>query len=540
MTRPTALPLLAALMTIGCSPSGPDASGGDSPSTVTRSGHFSRVAVDVFGADTSSSPSASWADIDADGDFDLYVLNGYASLDSDPEPQQNVLYRNDGGVLTAVADHSLVDEPAFSGSATWGDYDGDGDLDVFVANQRGADNELYRNDGEAGFTRVDDTPATGDGGRSFSAVWVDVDGDGWLDLHVANGRDGDGGGEVDFLYRGGPGGSLTRVRGVPPVEEALRSGGATWADFDGDGDPDLFLPVNTDGEPNRLYRNDGNWRFTEVAEQVGLDHRPLPGSPAASVAHWVDFDADGDLDLFVGNAVGTMDFLYENDGKGRFRKVTAGRLGLDATYVSDAVWADLDNDADLDLAIAVWGGASEIYLNDGTGRFFPADGGDFGSVVNFASSISAEDYDGDGDLDLFLTQWPINEAGGEPNQLYRNDGARGNWLKVDLTGARPGSNTPAIGAVLRVYSGSGDRSERTREAASERERAPANDGTVIQMRHITSRSSWRSAGSLMQHVGLGDAAEVDSIHVTWPSGRAETFGPFPANRRVRLVEGDGR
>lgn len=457
-----------------------------------------------------SSPGASWADYDDDGDDDLLVLNGYATLDPGT-PQPDVLYRNDDGVLAEVRDHALVRDPTFSGCAVWADYDNDGDLDVFVATQRDAANRLYRND-DGTFTRVEG-PWDEDGGRSFSAAWVDVDGDGWLDLHVLNGRDGDGG-QPDFLYRN-VGGRFERVRGPALVTDTLPSGGAAWADFDGDGDQDVFLPVQSSSTTNRLYRNDGDRHFTEVAEEVGLVTDPLPYSPASSLARWVDYDADGDLDLFVGTT-GTFDFLYRNDG-GRFVATHAGRLGLDATYVSDALWADLDDDGDLDLALAVWGGGSEIYRNDGAVGFVPADAGEFGDHIQFGSSISAADPDGDGDLDLYLTQWPVNEAGGMPNELYRNEGAAGHWLVVELEGRE--SNRSGIGAEIEVT-------------------AQVDGSLRRQMRVVTSRTSWRASGPLSRHFGLGDAERVDRIRVLWPSGRVDTLdGPIPVDRRLVIVEG---
>ena len=476
---------------------------------------FTRLAGTALEADTSSSPGALWADVDGDGDRDLLVLNGYASLASEPEPQADRLYLNRGGELNEASDHTLVRTPAFSGSAVWGDYDGDGDGDLFLARQRGADNALFRNEGEGRFTRITEGPVVSDGGRSFSAAWVDVDGDGWLDLHVLNGRDGDGG-EADFLYRNEGSGTFSRVRDVPPVTDTLPSGGAVWGDYDRDGDPDAFVPVYS-GEPNRLYRNEGGWRFTEVAGSVGLVPDPLPSSPPASVARWLDHDADGDLDLFVGTTRGTVDFLYENDGEGRFRRTEAGRLGLDATYVSDATWADLDNDADRDLVIAVWGGAAEIYRNDGTGRLRPGRVEGFGREIVFASSVSAADPDGDGDLDLLLTQWPIDEAGGAPNLLYRNEGPVGAWLVVELEGRD--SNRSGIGARIAV----------TAEVGGE---------LCRQVRRIASRTSWRSSGGLSAHFGLGDARRVERIEVAWPSGRVDTLaGPLEVNRRLRIVEG---
>lgn len=537
MTRPRLLAVLpAALLALSGAPPGAshgtaqasgEASGesgrptGSGPEGGEPAPRFARVVSGPAVTDAYSSPSASWMDVDGDGDEDLYVLNGFGSLEEEPRPQPDRLYLNDGtGRLEPVREHSLVEHPAFSGASTWGDYDDDGDADLFVANQRGADNVLYRNDGEGAFTRVDAGPVTGDGGRSFSAVWVDVDRDGLLDLHVLNGRDGDEG-EVDFLYRNLGNGAFERLVDLPFVREPLRSGGAVWADFDDDGDPDLLLPVYTAREPVRLYRNDGDWRFTEVAAEAGLSAEPLPFPPAAAVAHAVDYDDDRDLDIFLGTTRGTVDFLFANDGRGRFRRVEAGRVGLDATYVSDAVWLDLDNDGDLDLVLAVWGGASEIYLNDGEGGLRPVEAGDFGAVVTFASSVSASDVDGDGDLDLYLTQWPINEAGGAPNHLYRNEGPAGNWLRIDLRGTE--SNRSAVGALVTV----------TAEIEGERRR---------QTRAVTARSSWRAANGPTVHVGLGDAERAERIEVAWPSGRTDSLaGPVPANRRIEIVEGeDGR
>lgn len=505
--------VLAAGIFVSCSTNSP----GDAPLV------FSEHRSDVLLSDTSSSPSASWIDFDQDGDEDLYVLNGYGSLEETPSPQQNKLYRNDGNAaFTLVEDHPLVNHRTFSGSSTWGDYDNDGDADVFVANQRGADNFLFRNDGDGSFVRIREGAISNDGGRSFSAVWVDIDGDSWLDLHVLNGRDGDGG-QVDFVYRNRGDGTFTRVDTLGFVSEALPSGGAAWGDFDGDGDADMFLPVYA-GTPNRLYRNDSDWAFTEIAQDAGVTTGPLPFSPRTSVAHWVDFDDDLDLDLFVGNTGGTVDFLFENDGTGHFNTTQAGRLGLDATYVSDGIWGDFDNDADLDFLLAVWGGASTLFENDGQGQFHPTSAGpqargDFGQYIGFASSASASDYDADGDLDVYLTQWPINERGGAPNPFYVNEMDAGNWLQVDLRGTD--SNRSAIGAKIVV----------TATVDGERRR---------QMRPVSARTSWRSTSTLTQHFGLAGARTVETIEIRWPSGHVDTIdGPIDVNQHLTIEEGRG-
>lgn len=479
---------------------------------------FARVTSGDFVTDSSSSPSASWVDFDADGDDDLYVLNGFGSLNDPPVPQKNKLYRNDGNAtFTPLPDHALVRDVTFSGSSTWGDYDNDGDPDVFVANQQDADNFLFRNDGKGSFIRITEGPLVNDGGRSFSAIWVDIDNDSWIDLHVLNGRDG-AGGQKDRVYRNLGDGRFVNVEDIPVVEDTLASGGAMWGDYDHDGDQDVIIPINSTTATNRVYRNEGNWNFTNVTEALNLTDDPLPYSPRASVAHWVDYDNDTDLDLYVGN-VGTTDYLFENDGTGVFTKITAGRLGLDVTYVSDAIWEDFDNDADLDLLITVWGGASEFYENNGRGEFHQDQAGDFGNAFNFASSASTNDADGDGDLDVYLTHWPINEAGGEPNQFYVNEGQHGHWLKVNLKGVE--SNRSAIGAKIIVT-------------------ATLHGEERQQLRYVRARTSWRSSSTLTQHFGLADAGEVDQIEVMWPSGQVDNVTEkVQSNQTILIEEGTG-
>lgn len=481
--------------------------------------HFKRIMSGDFVTDTASSPSASWIDFDQDGDDDLYVLNGYGSLEDPSVPQINKLYRNDGnGNFTPLPDHPLVQDVTFSGSSVWGDYDNDGDLDVFVANQYDADNYLFRNEVDGSFVRISEGDLVNEGGQSFSATWVDIDNDGWLDLHVLNGRSNPEG-QKDFLYRNRGDGSFEKMEDNAVVVASLQSGGASWADFDNDGNPDVVIPVNSNTYKFRVYRNEGDWSFTDITGELNLTDDPLPYSPSTSVAHWVDYDNDLDLDLFIGNSGGTIDYLYENDGSGNFTRVTAGRLGLDATNVSDVTFGDFDNDGDLDYIIAVWGGASEFYENNGKGEFFPNPAGDLGSVINFASSVSANDADGDGVLDLYLTHWPINEAGGEPNQFYINESATGNWIEIKLEGTD--SNRSGIGAKIIVTAEIGGKQ-------------------ISQLRHVGSRTSWRSTASLTQHFGLGDADEIEKIEVQWPSGYIDTITEsVSANRELVIREKNG-
>lgn len=476
---------------------------------------FVRVPSRVLTADTSSSPSASWIDIDDDGDDDLYVLNGYDSLEDPPTPQANKFYRNDGkGNFTSLPDHSLVQDVTFSGSGVWGDYDNDGDPDLFVANQHDANNFLYRNDGHGKFTRITEGSIVNDGGQSFSAAWIDVDNDGWLDLHVLNGR-ANPEGQKDFLYRNLGDGNFKRMANSVVTKTVLPSGGASWGDYDNDGDPDVVVPVNSSSQKFRVYRNEKHWNFTDVTETLNLTDDPLPYSPKCSVAQWIDYDNDLDLDLFIGN-VGTIDYLFNNDGSGKFTRVRAGRIGLDATYVSDLTWGDFDNDGDLDFVMAVWGGASRYYENNGKNEFYPALAGDLESDIDFASSVSVNDVDNDGDLDLFLTQWPINKAGGAPNLLFRNEGRHGHWVKIDLEGRQ--SNKSGIGARIIVT-------------------AIIRGQEKKQLRVVRSRTSWRSSGGLTQHFGLGDEQQIEKIEIRWPSGHIDTLAGKPVDRKLVFREG---
>lgn len=242
-------------------------------------------------------------------------------------------------------------------------------------------------------------------------------------------------------------------------------------------------------------------------------------SPATSVAHWIDYDNDLDLDLFIGNSGGTIDYLYENDGSGNFERATAGRLGLEITYVSDVTFGDFDHDGDLDYVNAAWGGASELFENDGRGAFYPKEAGDLGTVINFASSVLANDADRDGDLDLYFTHWPINQAGGEPNQFYFNESTEDNWVKIKLEGTE--SNRSGIGAKIIVTTN-------------------INGKETSQLRHVTSRTSWRSTATVTQHFGLADGNQIEEIEVYWPSGQSDIITkPVPVNQELLIKESEG-
>ncbi len=189
---------------------------------------------------------------------------------------------------------------------------------------------------------------------------------------------------------------------------------------------------------SRLYRNEGDWRFTR-------GRGPPSGDTLIAVsAAWGDYDNDGDLDLYVASQGGPANRLYRNDGQAGFHRVEGDPSALDGGHTYGATWGDVDNDGDLDLATTNWGAALVLYENDGRGGFRRAAAGDLGRTREYPGNLAWGDHDGDGDLDLYVGNWPNWPGHGEENVLYRNEGAIGNWLIVRLVGTE--SNRSGIGA----------------------------------------------------------------------------------------------
>ena len=279
-------------------------------------------------------------------------------------------------------------------SLSWGDADGDGDFDVAKAS--GA-NTLWINNGGNTFSAV----AQFGSGATFTVVFADYDNDGDQDAAVANL------GGPCLLYVNAGGGVFIPQ---PQFGTGFQTTAMAWADFDLDGDLDLATGNGILGTPqqNYLYVNNGNGTFTEL---------PRFGTGQTDSVAWGDADGDGDPDLAVGNGgyVGPeQNYLYLNNGGGSFTERAEFGQG-DTTCVA---WADCDNDGDLDLAVANWGGgSSRLYVNHGAGNFAGRD--EFGA--NDSNSVSWADADNDGDLDAATANGTFTS--GQQNYLYLNDGA---------------------------------------------------------------------------------------------------------------------
>lgn len=472
---------------------------------------FTRITDGPVATLHASTGGVSWIDFDGDGDQDLFVANGYDVSGEVAVPQANWLFENRDGRFV-LADTRLSQDSGFSSGSAWADFDNDGDVDVFVPNQRNQPNFLYRNDGNGVFVPING-PVTEGRRLSFSGTWADFDNDGLVDLFVSNG--GLSGADRNEMFRNRGGGLFEPLLDIAPVADSAQTSGAAAVDVDDDGDVDLFVPGS--GRASALYRNEGDWRFTRLTDVAMVAEEPLISGSQGTV--WGDYDNDGDFDVYMGFVIGERDRIYRNDGGGRFTWISDAGPGLDGAYSVQPLWADLDNDADLDLVVATWGSPALVYLNDGAGAFRRTVLGDLGRVDSFGSSVAAADVDADGDLDLVIGHWPNHPGDGELNLFYRNDGPTGNWLTVDLEGTA--SNRSAIGARVEVT-------------------ARVHGRVTRQVREIRSQEGWRSQSALTAHFGLGDADRVDTLLVRWPSGLVERYDTVVANQRVKLVEGDAR
>jgi len=395
------------------------------------------------------SAGAAWGDVDADGLLDVYLPRQQAPA--------RLWVQQPGGTFVEDAVARGVADSGIGIGAVFADQDNDGDQDLYVVND-GA-NVLYENDGTGTFTDVTAVAGVGDDGAGSSASWGDYDGDGYLDLYVVNYMRCPSERFDDVLYHNEGDGTFTDVSDLLRADGTELDGlgfQAAWFDHDGDGDVDLLLANDyfSFAVPNILWRNDGpdpdlGWRFTNVSQPSGMG--VAMNSMGIGIA---DLDRDLDLDVAVSNIAPTK--LFTNDGGGMFseRGVDAGvarpkqRAGV-LSITWGLAFADLNNDGWEDLYVAA-GSLSAIepepqpnavFANAGDGTFYDLSAPSMADDPGVSRGVVLADYDRDGRVDVYV----VNQRG-HPH-LYRNVTAgAGHWLEVDLTGTA--SNADGCGAWL--------------------------------------------------------------------------------------------
>lgn len=451
--------------------------------------------------DATDNWSVSWADYNQDGFDDVFVSN-YS------DNKANQLYvNNTDGTFTAVTQAgALTSDISSTVASTWADYNNDGYIDVFLANNIGTPNALYQNNGDGSFSKASNNTLYTHGFYSHSASWADYDNDGYVDLFVAEYMPT----KFNLLFKNNGDGTFSKVTSNPIVEEAAYSLGATWSDYNNDGYQDLFVPNGLNGA-NSLYKNEGGARFTKVSTGgIDTDQANSVGSS------WGDYDNDGDQDLFVANASNQNNFLYNNNGDGTFTKVVDGIIVNDSGHSHGSSWGDIDNDGDLDLFVTNdQGTVNALYVNNGDGTFYKPDITINTDKANsFGTAMS--DYDNDGDLDIL-----VGNHSYEANDFYVNSqGSCNAWTCFNLTGTN--SNRSAIGAKIRV-------------------KADLYGTPTWQLREISGQTGGGAGGqnSLKAMFGLADATRIDSVIVEWPSGTRQYLTNLTINDCVDIVEEEG-
>ena len=476
-------------------------------------------------------------DFDGDGHLDI------VSSTSDATGQLRYFRSNGDGSYTERTSEAGLDGLFGGLNINHADYDNDGDLDILVL--RGAwfpgayglqPNSLLRNNGDATF--VDVTFEAGLGDVHYptqTAGWMDFDNDGDLDLYIGNEATLEVRNPNQLFLNNGDG-TFTDIAKEAGVQDFRYTKSIAWGDYDGDGFFDLY--VSNQQQPNRLYKNQGDGTFRDVAPELGLT---LPLN--AFVTWFWDFDNDGLMDLYVASYKalpfpdrlhtvvasyldlphpGERSRLYRGVGEGRFVEVGEEmNLGL-TTQTMGANFGDLNNDGFLDFYLGTgypfYDGLmpNVMYLNLSGKRFADVTtAGRFGHLQK-GHGICFADLDGDGDQDVFQQMGGHFPGYAFGNVLYENPGFGNHWIKIRLVGRQ--SNRFAIGARIRIDVQDGDRRR-----------------SIYKV--VNSGGSFGS-NPYLQHLGLGGAVEIDTLEIRWPAtGKAQTFRDLAVDQRIEIVEG---
>lgn len=483
----------------------------------------------------SNGSGAAILDMDNDGWMDVYLVNagpleGVTAHEPGTQRQPNRLYRNRGdGTFQDVTQTAAVGGHGYGTAAIAGDYDNDGYTDLYVVNF--GPNILYRNRGNGTFEDVTERAGVVDPHTGIGAVFTDYDRDGHLDLFVANYLTFDPDYKLYFnpdaypgplsyqpelnrLYRNRGNGTFEDVSAATGIQVAgHRAMSVTALDFDVDGDTDFY--ICNDATPNVMLVNDGQGRFSESAEILGVAFNALGEAAGSMTAAVGDYNGDLLPDILVSRLgygslyTGTAQKVFED-------RMMASNLGRHtAQYVGwGSNFIDIDNDGDLDAFVAngdahyLVGWESLLLRNEGNATFTDAveEGGAYFRQKIRARGSVVSDFNNDGRQDVLVT------AMGDRVFLLENRGGEsGHWLKLQLVGNR--SNRNGFGSrVLITVAG--------------RQQA-VQAGT---------QTAFLGSSDPRLHFGLGPATQVDQIQILWPSGTSQVLKDVPADQILQVHE----
>jgi hypothetical protein len=496
---------------------------------------FSEQGATLLGGANYTARSVSLADIDNDGDLDMFFQGAASSARqiwrNDLNGTNTLSFTNVTATMLPTGSNAVGD----SWSSAWADYDGDGLVDVFVGqtNSSGGTGDVLRNIGGSFSNR---TSATGldDPGFHQNVGWADIDNDRDLDLII-----GQEGPEKHEIYLQGPDHQFTNVGAAVGIQVAFGTKGYGLAigDPDGDGDLDMYISTCRSGGDirNNFFQNmlveTGSLSFVDIADTNGTQNfNNTYGS------EFIDLDDDGDLDLYVTGADGQDTKIFRNDGNNEFTDVhdVIGHklLSTNGSDLNGSKAVDYDNDGDLDLYFhdnLASTGNQKLFRNDGDWQFTEvtelvglhvAAGGAPVGAGGYDSAWG--DLDRDGDQDLVNPNNSTFNGTPTPERIYINDAStNGNhWLYVELAG--PDYNTTGLGASLYATVNEGTDDEVTR-----RREANTNIGTFNQ-------------SDLPVHFGLGAASVLDLLRIVWPDGTQQSLFNVAANQylTVEYLPGD--
>lgn len=473
-------------------------------------------------------------DFDNDGWEDIYLTGGY---------RRDKLYRNLGNGQFAeigIAAGLTFTESVVTQGVVTGDIDNDGDRDVFLATGKNFPNYLLLNDGRGHLIDSGRNHGIVDTSWTTSATMGDFNLDGWLDIYAVNYIEQLGfvftngqitgfshRGYANYLYLNDGTGAFTEVAGQYLANDIGCGLAAAATDYDMDGDPDIYI-ANDFGSwviPNVMLENQyPTNQFANVSASSMLNAAIFGMGIAIG-----DYDEDGKLDYYTTN-IG-RNVLFHNEGNGLFSDVTdsmaVANVYVDTSFATSwgTAFLDYDNDTYLDLFVSngrvptasfITTGLhdpNKLYRNTGSGPF--VDVSDQAGIADSTQGrgMAWSDYDNDGDLDLFVGLVDARVTTPDHALLFRNQLSNGkHWLKVHLTGTV--SNRDGFGALVRVFAGGRS-----------------------WIREIDGGSSHMSQHSSVAHFGLGDITQIDSMLVAWPGGNTQSFSQFAADQQVAVTEG---